>query len=135
MSDTIPERPRAPPTADTQPYWDGLASGKILLQRCTSCSTIRHYPRPVCAACFSLDHDWVPACGDATVHSWTITHHAFHPAFKAALPYALVTADLPEGVRVIAPLVGVDAGTLRIGLSLRLVVDGVTGMPALKSAS
>lgn len=135
MSDTITERPRTPPTADTQPFWDGLAAGKFLLQRCTACGTIRHYPRPVCSTCFSMAHDWVAASGTATVHSWTVTHHAFHPAFKAALPIALVTVDLPEGVRVIAPLPDMDPARLRIGLKLRLVVDGATGLPALATVA
>ena len=130
MSGAI-ERPRAEPSADTQPYWDGLARGALLVQRCGECGTVRHYPRPMCDRCFAFAHDWVEASGEATVHSWTVTHHAFHPAFKAALPYALVTADLPEGVRVLAPLEGVDAMELRVGLRLRLGVRD--GLPVLRA--
>src|SRR4051812_42612629 len=44
--------------------------------------------------------DWVDASGTGTVHSWTITHYAFHPGLKGDLPYILLTVDLPEGVRM-----------------------------------
>lgn len=132
MSSTI-ERPRAEPSPDTQPYWDGLARGEILLQRCAECGKFRHYPRPMCDGCFSLAHTWVPASGEATVHSWTVTYHPFHPFFRPKLPYALVTADLPEGVRMLAPLDGVDPAALRIGLKLRLGVDA-EGLPVLRDS-
>lgn len=107
----------------TRPYWDGLAAGRLLLQRCTSCGTIRHYPRPLCAACHSFDHDWVEATGTAAVHSWTVAHHPFHPAWRGAPPFTLVTADLPEGVRILAPLRDGDAAALRIGAPLVIGIE------------
>ena len=129
MSGSI-ERPRADPSPDTQPYWDGLARGVVLIQKCTDCGRHRHYPRPMCDGCFSFAHDWVEASADVTVHSWTITHHAFHPAFKVALPYTLVTVDLAEGVRLLAPLDG--GNDVRIGMRLRLEVDRGVGLPVLR---
>lgn len=123
-------KPLPHPTADTQPYWDGLNARKLLLQCCGDCGKVRHYPRPVCDACWSMDVNWVAASGAGTVHSWTVTHHAFHPGFKAELPYALVTVDLAEGVRVLARLRGLEAGELRVGLPVRIgferVTEGVT---------
>ncbi|MDT7950923.1 MAG: Zn-ribbon domain-containing OB-fold protein [Acetobacteraceae bacterium] len=106
------------PTPDSLPYWEGLRDGRLLLQRCAGCGVIRHYPRPVCAACFSTAVTWIEASGHGTVHSWTETHHAFLPSFSAALPYTLVTADLAEGGRLLARLVGSPAG-LRIGAAVR----------------
>jgi uncharacterized OB-fold protein len=104
----------------TRPYWDGLAAGRLLLQRCTGCGKIRHYPRPLCDACFSFEHDWVAAQGSATVQSWTVAHHAFHPAWRGADPFTLVTADLPEGVRILAPLRDAGADALRLGAKLTI---------------
>ena len=51
------------PTPDTQPYWDGLKAGTLRLQRCAACGKVRHYPRPVCEACWSMDCDWIDASG------------------------------------------------------------------------
>lgn len=114
------------PTADTQPYWDGLNEGRLRLQRCADCRKVRHYPRPVCDACFSMNVAWVDASGNGRVHSWTVTHHAFHPGFKPDLPYTLVTVDLDEGVRMQAQLRGLDPRELRVGLPVRVAFEQVT---------
>lgn len=104
------------PTPETQPYWDGLNERRLRLQRCVDCGKVRHYPRPVCDACWSMKAEWIDASGRGTVHSWTETHHAFHPGFKGELPYVLLTVDLPEGVRMNAQARGIDVASLRIGL-------------------
>jgi len=92
------------PLPETQFYWDGLNEGFLKAQKCGSCGVLRHYPRPVCDKCHSMDVDWVKLSGHGQVHTWTITHHAFHPCFKPELPYILVTVDLDEGVRMQAQL-------------------------------
>ena len=114
------------PTADTQPYWDGLNEGRLRLQCCADCGKLRHYPRPVCDACFSMNAAWQDASGNGRVHSWTVTHHAFHPGWKADLPYTLVTVDLDEGVRMQAQLRRLDASELRLGLPVRVAYEKAT---------
>jgi len=118
------------PTPETQPYWDGLNEGRLRLQKCADCGKIRHYPRPVCDACYSMNVDWIDASGRGAVHSWTITHHAFHPGFKQDLPYTLLTVDLEEGVRLNAQARGIDPSALRVGLPVMVayerVKDGLT---------
>jgi hypothetical protein len=114
------------PTTDTQPYWDGLNEGRLRLQRCADCRKVRHYPRPVCDACYSMNAEWFDAAGRGRVHSWTVTHHAFHPAFKEVLPLVLVTIDLDEGVRMNAQLRQLDAGELRVGLPVRVGFEQIT---------
>jgi uncharacterized OB-fold protein len=114
------------PGPDTQPYWDGLKQGRLRLQRCTACGKVRHYPRPVCDACWSMRCDWIDASGRGQVHSWTVTHHAFHPGWTQDLPYTLVTVDLEEGVRMQAQLRGLDPAKLRIGLPVRVAFDQAT---------
>ena len=59
------------------------------------------------------------------MHSWTVAHHAFHPAFKADLPYILITVDLPEGVRLMAPFRGAEAA-LRLELPVRLIFEDLS---------
>ncbi len=61
--------------------------------------------------------EWRDVSGRGTVHSWTVAHHAFHPAFKDELPYTLVTVDLAEGVRALGRFEGEG---LRIGLPVRV---------------
>jgi uncharacterized protein len=113
------------PTPETQPYWDGLNEGRLRLQKCADCGKIRHYPRPVCDACYSMNVDWIDASGRGAVHSWTITHYAFHPGFKQDLPYTLLTVDLDEGVRLNAQARGIDPSALRVGLPVMVAYERV----------
>lgn len=117
----VPER-----THESRPYWDGLMQGRLLVQKCGQCGKLRHYPRPICDACFSFDVNWVEASGRGVVHSWTISHHAFNPGFKDELPYVLVTVDLAEGVRMQAPLRGGEGEPIRIGLPVRIAFEPAT---------
>ena len=92
----------SPQTSDlARPYWDAAAQGKLVLQSCTACGKVRHYPRLLCDACYCDTVTWIPSPACGTIHSWTVAHHAFHPAFAPELPYTLVTVDLTEGVRAL----------------------------------
>ncbi len=120
MDNPFNDRLRPVPNRDSKPYWDGLKERRLLLQKCADCGTTRHYPRPVCDRCYSMKIDWIEASGRATIHSWTISHHAFHPCFKKDLPLTLVTADLAEGVRLCARLKDAPPGSLSPGAPLRI---------------
>lgn len=136
--DTLPDRPRPAPTPESQPYWDGLREHRLRLQRCRACGTLRHYPRPLCAACHTFEHDWVEASGRGVVHSWTVSHHAFHPAFRADTPYVTVTVDLEEGVRAQGPLRDADAAALAPGVPVEVCfedVDDALTLPAFRLAA
>jgi len=96
-----PIKPTPHPTELSRPYWAAAAEGRLVLQCCTACGRVRHYPRVLCDACYSDAAHWKPASGRGKLHSWTVAHHAFHPAFAAELPYTLVTVDLEDGVRAL----------------------------------
>jgi uncharacterized OB-fold protein len=103
-----PARPAPPDNPLSRPYWEAARAGRFVVQQCTGCQRLRHYPRLVCSACFSTGVRWHEISGSGRIHSWTVTHHAFHPAFAADLPYALVTVDLEEGVRALGRWSGGD---------------------------
>ncbi|MCA8928606.1 MAG: Zn-ribbon domain-containing OB-fold protein [Alphaproteobacteria bacterium] len=114
-------KPLPQPSIDSQPFWEGLKDRRILLQTCRNCGKKRHYPRPVCDACYSMESDWTEASGRGTLYSWTETHHPFHIGFKAEVPYILVTVDLEEGVRMQSQLVGAKLDDLKLGLPVEAV--------------
>lgn len=120
MTNETYDKPVPEPTVDSAPFWAGLEQHRLLLQKCAGCGRIRHYPRPMCDACYSTAVNWIEASGRGKVHSWTITHHAFVPGFRDEVPYVLATVDLDEGVRMNAQLRGVEPATLRIGLPVRV---------------
>lgn len=96
-----PRKPAPPENELSQPYWEAASRGQLLLQGCGACGTLRHYPRLLCDQCYSDEVIWKEASGRGTIHSWTVAHHAFHPAFAGELPYTIVTIDLEEGPRAL----------------------------------
>ena len=125
MSDPSADKPLPEPTPGSAPFWEGLKAHKLVLQRCTNCQRLRHYPRPMCDHCHSMESDWVEATPKGTVYSWTVAHHPFHPGFKQELPYVVVTVEMADGVRMAGRLTGNDAGVLRVGQPVRLEYDDV----------
>ena len=123
MADAGYAKPVPEPTRDSKPYWDGLNEGRLLLQQCATCRKVRHYPRPVCDGCYSMDVAWIEASGRGRVHSWTVAHHPFHPGFKAELPYIVAVVDLEEGVRMNAQVRGVTPGEMAIGLPVQVAFE------------
>ena len=113
-----PVKPSPQPNELSRPYWEAAAEGRLVPQCCSDCGKVRHYPRLLCDACYSNAVHWKPATGRGTVHSWTVAHHAFHPAFAGDLPYTLVTVDLEDGVRALGRWNGGDT-PLALGLAVQ----------------
>ena len=126
-----PERPLPTPTRESQPYWDGLREGRLMLQHCARCGQVRHYPRPVCPHCSSMESEWREASLGGRIHSWTVCHHPFNLFFKSIAPYVVVLVDMDAGVRVNAPLRGMAEDALKIGAPVRLAFEPVTKDVAL----
>lgn len=115
---------------DSQPFWDAVKARRLDIQTCADCGKLRHYPRPVCSDCYSMNVAWTTVSGRGTVHSWTVCHQAFHPAFADDVPFTMVTVDLEEGVRIAGRLDGIDDATMEIGMPVEVdfeeVGDNVT---------
>lgn len=111
-------RPRPGISPDTQFFWDGLKQRQLLIQRCADCGRLRHPPGPACPHCHSLNWDTVAASGRATLFSFVISHHPQLPSLPHPNPIGLV--ELEEGTRLVAGLVGIDPGAVRIGQALTL---------------
>ncbi|MFC5747221.1 Zn-ribbon domain-containing OB-fold protein [Actinomadura rugatobispora] len=106
------------PAADglDAPYWDGLRSGELRIQRCAGCRTWLWGPRRMCPECHGFELVWegVPATG--TVYSWCRTHHPYMAEFAELTPYVTVVVELPHagGVRLLGLLTG-EGRDVRIG--------------------
>lgn len=113
------QKPSPHADGESRPYWEGASQGKLILQKCAGCGQVRHYRQVTCADCYSTASVSIDAAGMGRIHSWTISHHAFHPGFAADLPYALVTVDLTEGVRAMGRLDGLAFDDLKVGLAVK----------------
>ncbi|MFJ3979410.1 bifunctional MaoC family dehydratase N-terminal/OB-fold nucleic acid binding domain-containing protein [Streptomyces sp. NPDC090021] len=112
------QRPRPVVNRDNQGFWEGVREHRLLIQRCTSCATLRFPWLPGCNSCASPDWDTVEASGDGTVFSHVVMHHPPFPAFDP--PYAVALVELAEGVRMISNITGVPYDEVRIGMPVRL---------------
>ena len=116
-----PSRPRPAMSADTSFFWEGAKGGELLIQRCTSCGTLRHPPGPGCASCGSLDWDTLKASGRGTVHSFAVHHYPPIPGFDYPLAIGLI--DLEEGTRLISNIVGIDPAAIEIGMAVEATFE------------
>jgi uncharacterized OB-fold protein/acyl dehydratase len=131
-----PPRPRPAITRDNAFWWEGVEAGKLLIQRCGACGTLRHPPRPMCPKCQSLEWDTVEASGRGTVYSYVVNHHPQIPAFDYPLVIALV--ELEEGTRLVTNVLDVEPDDVHVGMPVEVAFekpDGEQTLPLFRPAA
>jgi len=104
------------PTPTSQPFWDGLADGKVLIQRCRQCDTWVYYPRARCSHCLSDSLEWTEVSGEGTVYTFTVARQPTTPAFAEVVDPVIAVVELDEGVRMTTSLEGVEPADVRVGM-------------------
>lgn len=122
MSATESTRPSAIPrltvTQDNEFFFTAAREGRLEIQRCTDCKTLRHPPGPACPNCLSFSWDTIESSRRCTLHSYTVIHHPPDPAFEYPLAVGLV--DLEEGTRLVADIAGIPHDELEFGMELEV---------------
>jgi len=113
-----PMRPMPAITQDNAFFFEGAKRGELLIQRCRSCGTLRHPPRPGCPKCRSLEWDTVASSGRGTVFSFVVVHYPQVAAFEYPLPVVLI--ELEEGTRLVSNIEGVEPVDVRIGMPVEV---------------
>lgn len=121
--------PRPGLTHDNRFFWDGVAAGKLLIQRCAGCRRLQHPPAPMCPACHGFDMEAVEASGRGVIHSFVVAHHP--PIAPFTYPNVIVLVELAEGTRLVSRLVGVEPDDVRIGMAVQVEFETVEGDLAL----
>src|SRR4030095_2088081 len=103
--------PRPGITRDNQFFWDGVAAGRLLIQRCARCHRLQHPPAPMCPGCQGLDMEAIEASGRGTIHSFVVAQHPPIPPFE--YPNVVLLVDLEEGTRLVLRLSGHGAASER----------------------
>ncbi|MDO8749948.1 MAG: Zn-ribbon domain-containing OB-fold protein [Dehalococcoidia bacterium] len=119
------QKPLPEPTPLSQPFWEGVRQHKLLVQKCASCSKLRHTPRPLCPSCLSQEFTWAPLSGQGQVYSYTVMHRAPAPGFQEELPYVVALVELKEGVRMISNVVGCTPQQVRVGMPVKVVYEDI----------
>jgi len=107
------------------PFWEGIfeedaKGGRLLGNQCKSCGKF-YFPKvQFCFDCFGKEMKEVDLSRRGKLYSYTIGRMAsthFQP------PYAVGLIDLPEGVRIFAPLKMTNDETYRIGMEMKVVIE------------
>ena len=124
MSAAPPEFPAPDITPLNRPYWDGLKEGRLRFQRCRVCDHAWLPAREACPQCLSAEAEWQDSAGRGQVVSWVVYHTAYHPAFKARLPYDVTLVELDEGPRLLTNVIDSEAGhRLALGARVALAIE------------
>lgn len=121
----MPERvPRTLPIRDrmSQPFWDGLESGKLFIQRCKSTGKYQWYPRAHSIHDLNGEVEWVECRGTGIIHSYSIPRQA---RVDRDLPYVYAIVELDEGVRMTANIVNTPFERIRVGLKVRAAFEKI----------
>jgi uncharacterized OB-fold protein/acyl dehydratase len=119
----VPTRIASPRGHDNGWWWDAIDEGKMLIQRCKSCQTLRHPPRPMCGQCQSIEWDSIESSMEGEVFSFTTLHYPRIPGYDYPLCCAVIS--LSEGTRVVANVVGIDHEAVTIGMKVKGKIEQV----------
>lgn len=100
-------------SAESKPFWEAAATGRLLLKHCDGCGRTHWYPRPLCPFCFDSRTRWVESKGEGVIYSFTVMR-------RAKVPYVLAYVELDEGPTMMTNVVADDFDALFIGQRVRL---------------
>ena len=121
------DMPRPAPNMYEAGFWNACAEKRLRFQACGACGQLRHPPMPICPACHSTEVAWVDAPAAAEVYSYTVVHHASHPAVVGNLPYVVGIVTFPDlpGVRLVSNVTDIPTGDVHIGMKLEVWWDDI----------
>jgi uncharacterized OB-fold protein len=107
------------------PYWEGLQQNRLLVQRCSPCSTWQFGPEWLCHHCHSFDLHWVAVEPRGRVFSWQRVWSPSHNALRQHGPYIAVLVELLDAgnVRMVGNLLGDPMQAVTIGAGVEGVFE------------
>jgi len=108
---------------DNAHFWQGLRDGKLLIQRCKSCGTLRHPPQPMCERCQSLAWNSIESQGNGSIYTYTVMHYPEIPPFD--YPNTILLVELDEGIRIASQLIEAKPHEIEIGMRVEMIIKEV----------
>lgn len=128
MSATEFPKPVPKATPELAPFLEAARSGRLAVQRCGACGTLRFPPRELCSRCWSRNVEWTDVSGRGEVFAYYVMHQVYHPGFVADVPYPVVVVKLDEGPTMVSNVVDCPREKLRIGLPVEVVFEEREGV-------
>lgn len=94
--------------------------GALLGNKCRSCGQIFFPKAQFCLNCFQEDVEEIILNRRGRLYSYVIAHM---PSTHFEPPYAAGYVDLPEGVRVFAPLKMLEGRPFKVGMEMEVVIE------------
>lgn len=115
-------------TDDTRPFFEAALEHRLVIQRCASCGTHRHPPRPLCPYCHSFAAAWTEVPGTGTLFTYAVVHQPLMPALVDVVPYvvAMVELDGTGGTRLTSNLVDAPLDSLGAGLPVEVTWEDMS---------
>jgi uncharacterized OB-fold protein len=88
----------------TAPYWRAAREGRLVVQRCAACASLRWPPLPGCPECLHQHAEWVEVSPRGEVWSFVVYLRAFSQALKDEIPYTVAMVKLEDGPHMIGRL-------------------------------
>lgn len=108
------------------PFFAAAREHRLVVQRCAGCGALRFPPRELCSTCLAREATWHQVSGRGEVFSYNVMHQVYHPAFAAAVPYAVVVVKLAEGPKITSNLVDCAVDAIAIGMPVEVVFEEVS---------
>lgn len=96
---------------------DAAGNVTLIASECADCGKRVFPPTDLCPECLSQNLTRLPLARRGTLYSWSLVHVA---PKGWRLPYVAAYVDLPEGVRVFAHMVDVDAAALEMDMPVEV---------------
>jgi uncharacterized OB-fold protein len=88
--------------------------------RCRSCGQLFFPPVQICFECACEELEIVTLSKRGKLYTYTISQM---PASKLNAPFAIGWVDLPEGIRIFAPIKGWEERPIKIGMDMELIFE------------
>lgn len=103
------------------PFWNSIAGGRLSLQRCQACGTLRFPLAPRCHACLSASFDWEVIDPRGAVNVAVLNPSApegmprigLEPPWQDVTPYITGAVDMDCGIRLPGRII-CDCGEARV---------------------
>lgn len=98
----------------SDPFWEGLLEGQLILPQCGGCGKVHFYPRRACPFCSSRDLQWTECMAEGDIYSVTTYR-------RGAKPKLIAYVEVTDGVRLLTLLDGPEGWEPRIGDRVKLM--------------
>jgi uncharacterized OB-fold protein len=114
-------------------FFENLADGKLMGQKCNDCGTYRLLPVPVCANCKGTNLSWTELSKEGKLLLFSIANFP-NARFAKLAPYAYGSVQLKEGPVFWMPVEGIDVQNPerefdRLPLDVDIVIKELAGNP------